>query len=90
MILEALKAGGQVNTAAMIEDLGDYLCDSQALAALIRNTVQGKNAFLELVQKLALDEGERQARSEMESAARRRKESDDEDRIERALDARAA
>ena len=90
MILEAIKAGGKNNTAAMISDLGTFLGDDQALAAIIRETAQGKNALLTLLQQLALGEGERQARSEMAAGARRRKESQDEQRIERAVDARAA
>ena len=65
MILEALKAGGKNNTAAMISDLGTFLGDGQALGALIRETAQGKNAFLTLLQQLALDEGERQAHTEL-------------------------
>ena len=90
MIFEALKAGGKVNTAAMIEDLGAFLGDDQALATLIRETAQGKNAFFTLLQQLALDEGERQARSEMAAGARRRKESHDDMRIDAATAARAA
>jgi len=90
VILLALKAGSRLNTAVMIEDLGTFLGDDQALAALIRETAQGKNAFLTLLQQLALDQGEHQARNEMAAGARRRKESQDEQRIERAIDAKAA
>lgn len=74
LILLALKAGSELNTAAMIEDLGDVLGDDQALAELIQCTARGENAFLNLIQKLALDAGEKAARDELVDAPRRRRE----------------
>ena len=73
MILAALKAGGELNTAAMIEDLGDVLGGDQALGELIQRTARGENALLVLLQQLALNEGERQARAELVDAPARRR-----------------
>lgn len=74
LILTALKAGSRLNTAAMIEDLSHVLGDDQALAELIQRTARGENAFLDLIQKLALDAGEKAARDELADAPRRRRE----------------
>lgn len=89
LILVALKAGSEPNTAAMIDDLGDVLGDDQALAELTQRTARGENAFLTLIQQLALDSGERAARAELADAPRRRREQEAEDcadmaRLERA------
>jgi len=89
-VLFALKQGAPANTRGMVEAIAHYMSDNSAAADLVQRTARGENAFGELLQKLALDEGEQQARIEIESAARRRKESHDDDRIDRALDARAA
>lgn len=73
-ILAALKAGHQETTAEMVTMASDYLADDQAFAELIQSTAHGQNAFGELLQKLALEEGERQAREELAHAPRRRRE----------------
>lgn len=74
MILAALKAGHPNNVLAMFLDVSDYLSDSQALETLIRQSAQGRNAFGELLQQLALVEGERQARTELADAPAHRRE----------------
>ena len=94
-ILAAVKAGHPLNMAEMITMVGDYLADNHAFAELIQSAARGQNAFAELLQKLALEEGERQAREELASAPARRRAQAAEDRadmahIDRALDARAA
>lgn len=73
-ILAALKADHQEITANMVTMASDYLADDQAFAELIQSTARGQNAFGELLKKLALEEGERQAREELADAPARRRE----------------
>lgn len=88
VILLALKAGSELNTAAMIDDLGAVLGDDQALGELIQRTARGENAFLDLIQKLALDAAEEQARAELAKAPARRHYQLLEQRIDRMAENR--
>lgn len=71
MILTAIKAGGQLNTQEMTRHLGVYLNGEQAMAELAQRTLRGENAMLDLMQRIAFEIGERQARKELAEQARR-------------------
>lgn len=88
VILLALKAGSTLNTAAMIDDLGAVLGDDQALGELIQRTARGENAFLNFIQKLALDAAEEQARAELAKAPARRHYQQLEQRMDRMAENR--
>ncbi|MEH6435804.1 hypothetical protein [Massilia sp. DD77] len=90
LIVTALKAGSQLNTAAMIDELGEVLGDDQALGELIQRTARGENAFRDLINRLALEQGERQARAELAKAPALRRQQAAEDRFDMALLDRAA
>jgi len=90
MILEAIKAGGVLNTADMIENIDPYLGDSQALAELVQRTARGENALLDLLQRMALELGEKQAEKDLAERARRNRQPSIADRIHRYLDRVAA
>jgi len=90
MILAACKAGQPVNTEEMIENLGAYLGDDQALAELIQQTLAGRNAFRELLDKIALDTGAKQADLELAEQAKYNREVSIGDRCHRYLDRVAA
>lgn len=90
MILEAIKAGGKLNTADMIENIDPYLGDSQALAELLQRTARGENAMLDLLQRMALELGEKQAEKDLAERARRNHEPTLAERVHRYLDRVAA
>jgi len=70
MILIAIKAGGELNTQEMVRHVGVYLNDEQALAELVQRSARGENAMFDLMQRIALETGERQARKELAEKAR--------------------
>ena len=90
MILEAIKGGGKLNTLDMIENLDPLLGDTQALGELLQRTARGENAFGELLQRMALELGEGQAKKELAERARRNHQPSMADRIHRYLDRVAA
>ena len=87
-VILALKGEGKTTTEDMIEELGAVLGDDQALADIIHRTARGENAFLDLLNKLALQMGEEQAERDLRMAPALKKMQADEARIERAIDAR--
>lgn len=89
-IHQAIKAGHPVNTNKMIEALGAYLGDDQALVEIIRAELQGKPAFRELLKDLALGLGQEQAREQLADAPARRAACAAEDRADMARADRAA
>ncbi len=90
MILEAIKAGGKLNTADMIENIDPYLGDSQALAELLQRTARGENAMLDLLQRMALELGGKQAEKDLAERARRNRQPTLVERAHRYLDRVAA
>ncbi|MCA1857422.1 hypothetical protein LE190_16030 [Massilia oculi] len=71
MIQAAIKAGHPLNTKDMLGHLSTYLGDSQALAELMQQTLKGRNAFRELLDKLALEIGGQQATADLAPRSRR-------------------
>lgn len=86
IVILALKGGCTSTTEDMIEELGTVLGDDQALGELIQRTARGENAFLDLINKIALDMGEEQAKRDLAMAPALRKMQADEARIDRAID----
>jgi len=71
MIMAAIKADGALNTLEMARHVGVYMNDEQALAELVQRSARGENALFDLMQRIALETGERQARKELAEKARR-------------------
>lgn len=88
LIICACKSGATENTSDLSAGVSDYICDDQAMADLIQNTLKGGNAFRELLDKIALDIGEQQAVLEIAEQSRYNRELADDDRISRYLDSR--
>jgi hypothetical protein len=86
MILEAVKGGQPLNTADMIENIDPYLGDSQALAELLQRTARGENALLDLMQRMALELGGKQAEADLAERARRNCQPTLTERAHRVLD----
>lgn len=87
---DAVAAGAPVTTKMILDDLGDFLADDQALATVVRKTLAGENAFAEVIADVIWTVAALSAGQEIAAMERARRQSADEARIERALDARAA
>lgn len=70
LVIAAIAADSVFNTANMIEHLEPYLGSDKELAELVQRTARGENALLDLLNKLALEIGERQAEKELAERAR--------------------
>lgn len=88
LVIAAIAADSVLNTANMIEHLEPYLGSDKELAELVQRTARGENALLKLVNKLAVEIGERQAEYEIQAAAAHNREVSIADRIHRYLDSR--
>lgn len=85
MILAAIKADGKLNTLDMIEHLDPHLGNTMSLGDLVQRTARGENALLDLLNKLALEIGERQAEKELAERARTNRGPSIDERIFRYL-----
>lgn len=74
-MLAAAKAGLPNSTKELLEHVCEWVCDDNALLDLIEKTLQGKNAFMELLKALSLEIAEEQAKKELENADEQLRES---------------
>lgn len=89
-LLAAVRAGQPQATKLLIELLGDYLTDDQAIATLIRESIAGTNALQGVITDLIWTEAEQLAERELAALQREAREVSTEDRIHRYLDSVAA
>jgi hypothetical protein len=87
---QAVADGGPVTTKLILDDLGEFLADDQALATVVRKTLAGENAFAKVIADVIWTVSQASAEKEVADMERRRRQSADEARIERHLDAQAA
>lgn len=84
----AVSVGAPVTTKLILCELGDFLADDQALAEVVRKTLAGENALSTVIADVIWAVAEASAEREVADMERRRRESADEARIDRALDGR--
>lgn len=89
-LLAAVRAEQPQATKLLIELLGDYLTDDQAIATLVRESLAGTNSLQGVLTDLIWTEAEELAQREVAALEREQRALADDDRIARHLDAQAA
>lgn len=86
----AVRGGQPQTTKLLIELLGDYLTDDNAIATLVRESLAGTNSLQGVITDLIWTEAEQLAERELAVLEREQRELSTEDRIHRYLDSVAA
>lgn len=86
----AVRAGQPQATKLLIELLGDYLTDDNAIATLLRESLAGTNSLQGVLTDLIWTEAEEMAQREVAALEREQRALADDDRIARHLDAQPA
>ena len=89
-MVAAVRAGQPQATKLVIELLGDYLTDDNAIATLVRESLAGTNSLQGVITDLIWTEAEQLAQRELAALEREQRELSTEDRIHRYLDSVAA
>lgn len=89
-LLAVVRAGQPQATKLLIELLGDYLTDDNAIATLVRESLAGTNSLQGVITDLIWTEAEQMAERELAALVREQRELSTEDRIHRYLDSVAA
>lgn len=89
-LLAAVRAEQPQATKLLIELLGDYLTDDNAIATLIRETLAGTNSLQGVITDLIWTEAEQLAQQELAARQAEQRELSTEDRIHRYLDSLVA
>jgi len=82
----AVRAGQPQATKLVVDLLGDYLADDNALMQLVRETLAGTNALQGVITDLIWTEAEAMAQRELAAIKREHRELSTTDRIHRYLD----
>lgn len=85
-LVAAVRAGQPHATKLLIELLGDYLTDDNAIATLVRESLAGTNSLQGVITDLIWTEAEQLAERELAAHEREQREISTEDRIHRYLD----
>lgn len=86
----AVRANQPPTTKLVLELLGDYLADNNALAQLVRESLAGTNSLQGVITDLIWTEAEQMAERELAAIEREQRALADDDRIARHLDAQLA
>lgn len=86
----AVRAGQPQATKLVIELLGDYLTDDNAIATLVRESLAGTNSLQGVITDLIWTEAEQLAERELAALEREQRALADDDRVARHLDVQAA
>jgi hypothetical protein len=84
LLTRAVLGGDQVATKRIADSLGDYLADGNALADLVRNTLEHADALQQVLTDLIWTEAAELAEAEVAQQERARAESRDENAVARA------
>jgi len=85
-MLASIRAGQPKTTKLLLDCLGDYLADDQALTALILESLAGTNSLQGVITDLIWAEAEAMAQRELAAIKREHREVSITDRIHRYLD----
>lgn len=86
----AVRANQPQATKLLLDCLGDYLSDDNALAQLVRESLAGTNSLQGVITDLIWTEAEQMAERELAAVEREQRALAGDDRIARHLDAQPA
>lgn len=89
-LLAAIRAKQPQATKLLLDCLGDYLSDNNALAQLVRESLVGTNSLQGVITDLIWTEAEQMAKRELFELSLHNRELSTGDRIARHLDAQLA